>query len=275
MWGNPATKDFRKKHIRVVTHAGTTVLVNAKIVDAAANLIASATGPLPDQLQGWEPLAPEDKDRIRPEHYGLAIAAHENLPEAHGFVRHESNLIYAPDYQADDPEAYAAANTQTVLDQVQAEPRDGSTRWSTKLPGERAPGVGDAGNDVMTFQLIYSMPEQSGVMTEADGALVRTLQERWGIRPATGTITKDVWRVILPRPTNHYLSYGDSGHLVKVLQALLVAYDYGGPEIDMHGRFDRTTTNALNQLQSRYGLRRAPRVGAPEWAALLGEWPLT
>lgn len=273
LWGNPAAKDFRKKHIRVVTHNGTTVLVNAKIVDAAANLIAAATGPLPAELRGWEPIEPGQTD-FQPYNYGLAIRAEENLPEAHGFTLYESNLIYGPGPEQDPTKAYETTNTPAVLDQVAREARDASGRWSTKLPGEREAQAGDAGNDVMVFQLMYDRPERSGVMTEADAAVARLLQERWGI-PQTGTLSRRTWICILPRLQNHYLSYGDSGPMVKILQALLVAYDYDGGTIDMNGYFDRTTTIALGHLQSRYNLRRAPKVAAPEWAALIGRWPLT
>lgn len=273
LWGNPAAKDFRKKHIRVVTHNGTTVLVNAKIVDAAANLIAAATGPLPAELQGWEPAG---HDPYSPAHYGIAIEAHPNLLEAHGFMRIGDRLVYSPNLaeQQDPAKAYEDTNTPAVLEQVAKEARDASERWSTKLPGEREAAVGDAGNDVMVFQLMYDRPDQSGVMTEADGAVARLLQERWGI-PQTGTLTTKTWICILPRLSNHYLSFGDSGPVVKILQALLVAYDYDDGSIDMNGRFDRATTIALGHLQTRYNLRRAPKAAAPEWAALIGKWPLT
>jgi hypothetical protein len=271
-WGNPATKDFRKEHIRVVSHQGTTVLVNARIVDAAANLISSATGPLPPKLEGWA--KPDHPAPYGPRDYGIAIRAHENLPEGHGFSTSDGDWLVYAETTEDSTETYEAQNTKPVLEQVAAEARDASERWSTKLPGERAAATGDAGNDVMAFQLFYDRPEQSGVMTEQDAMVVRMLQQRWGIEQ-TGTLTRDTWRCILPRYNGHHLSYGDSGLVVKILQALLVAYDWDAGEVDMRGYYDRTTTIAVNNLQDRYGLRRAPRVASPEWAALIGEWPLS
>lgn len=267
-WGNPATKDFRKQHIRVVTHQGTTVLINIKIVDQAANLIASATGPLPEKLEGWA--KPDGPREFGPRDYGIAITAHPNLPEGHGFHHLDGLLVYTGE---DDTSSFDEQNTKAVMDRVAAEPRDGGQRWATKLPGERAAAAGDAGNDVMTFQLFYDRPEQSGVMTEADAGIVRMLQQRWGIEQ-TGTLTRDTWRCILPRYNGHHLSYGDSGLTVKILQALLVAYDWDAGQVDMRGYYDRATTLAVNNLQARYDLRRAPRVASPEWAALVGEWPL-
>lgn len=268
LWGNPASKGFRKQRIRQVAIGGTVTLVNKLILDATANLLKAATGPLPPVLEGWQPLEGDEPD---PSNYGLCVRNHESLEQGNGFILVGDWLVYSGDPQESTSD-YMEAGARSVLEQLSQETKTDHPSWSTAKPGEREAALDDAGSDIMVFQLVFNTTEQMGRLNQADVDLIRMLQARWGIE-VTGTLTRDLWRMILPTYRTFMLEYGDAGTYVKVLQAILIAYDWAD-ELGVSGRFDQATARALGNLQDTYGLRVAPRTGAPEWTALLGKWPL-
>ena len=279
-YGNPATKSYKKQHIRLAVAAGTSALVNKDILDIAAAFLTAAvadaprTG-LPDRITAWVPL-PAGADP-GPEHYGLTLPATIAAPDlaaAYGFETLGDYYVFTGNI-ADVQAAAVAAETASVLLLVgpEMDPNRPHSEWSTDRPGMREPGPGDKGDDVHFFQLLYSCPDQNGVMTEFDTALIRELQRRWGLT-ITGTITPETWGMLLPNARNYQLDYGDINQTVKILQAALVAYDWTDGNLPVTGRFDQPTTRALSSVQETYGLRNHPACGAPEWAAILGRWPV-
>jgi hypothetical protein len=279
-YGNPATKSFRKQHIRLVTAAGTSALVNTAILNITASFLqaAAAARPLPGKLEAWTPL-PEGTEP-QPQHYGIALAlppalANPDLAKQYGFTLQDDWLVFT----ADRDESHAAAveaETQSVLDLVKPEmdPDRPGGSWSSDRPGIRELKEGDKGDDVQFFQLFFGTPHQDGIMTDWDVALVKELQRRWGLT-ITGTVTPETWIGLLPNLRNFMVEFGDAGPVVKILQAILVAYDWTDDTLEITGRFDQATSRALANVQETYGLRNHPAAGSPEWAALLGRWPFS
>ena len=55
-WGNPATKAFRKQHIRTVEAGGSTISVNALLTGVMAGMLADAGAQgirLPATISAW------------------------------------------------------------------------------------------------------------------------------------------------------------------------------------------------------------------------------
>jgi hypothetical protein len=278
-YGNPATKSFRKQHVRLVTAAGTSALVNVAILNIAARFLhaaAAAGATLPERLEGWTPLP--DGAEPQPQHYGLTLpasVADPDLAAQYGFTLVSAGL-YAFTGDLDTEHAAAIdAETQQVLALVNppGQPEPPERLWSNDLPGAREPGPDARGDDVQYFQLLYACPDQDGVMNAWDTQLIKELQRRWGLEQ-TGIITVDTWRMLLPNPRNYDVEFGDVGPTVRMLQALLTAYDWTDGTLPITGRFDQATGRALASVQETYGLRNRPAAGAPEWAALIGRWPI-
>lgn len=275
-WGNPAVKTFKKEHIRQVAASGTTSQVNAEILDIVAGLFNHAQRhglELPKQVKGW--VAPKPGDPLTPANYGKAV---ENLPGLapiagpYGFEPQDDLLVFTGNITAARTVAEQAA-TEDMLAMVAGETRierPTPDSWGTDRPG-RELTTGDRGDDVQFFQMVYNAPDQSGVWDDWCTGAATHLQQRWGI-PITGTTTPDLWRGILPTTYNYSISYGEDGHVVRVLQAALTAYDWDC-DVLVNGRFDQDTLAAVTEIQKSYGLRVNPSVGPAEWAILLGRRP--
>ena len=272
-WGNPAAKAFAKQHIRSVEAGGTKVRVNSLLTSVVAGMLADAGARdimLPATITGYVPLK---TGKPKPENYGIALKtkALDELATAYGFTPRGGSLVFTGSLE-EARKAAAVAETSAVLVRVAPEMDPDRPRglWSTDRPGVREVQPGDKGSDVYFYQLVMDAPDLSGTFDEWCSLNARYTQQRWGI-PETGTITPDLWRGILPNPRRGFRAVsGDTGRSVIVLQAALLAYDWG--ELEVNGRFDKATVRAVNNLQETYGLRVWAGVGAPEWAALLGTW---
>lgn len=275
-WGNPAVKTFKKEHIRQVAASGTTSQVNAEILDIVAGLFNHAQRhglELPKQVKGW--LAPKQGEPLTAAHYGRAvenIAGLDAIAAPYGFEPQGNLLVFTGDIDAARAIAEHAA-TEDMLAMVAGETRieRPADSWATDRPGVRELTTGDRGDDVQFFQAVFNAPDQSGTWDEWCAGAATHLQQRWGI-PVTGTTTQDLWRGILPNTMNYSISYGEDGHVVRVLQAALTAYDWD-PDVLVNGRFDQDTLAAVTEIQKSYGLRVNPAVGPAEWAILLGRRP--
>lgn len=266
VWGNPAAPTYRKKNIRKITAGGEPTYIHRELQDLAVKL-ADAAG-LP--LEGWK--APGKDEQDHPRHYGIAVRAGVEIPEAaqFGFVPDGDGWYVfsgTPAQAKDQAEALEAARMQ---ERVQGEPAF-EHEWGTKRPGERELQMGDKGDDVQFFQMTYAAPDQTGIFDEWCEAMAKVLQGRWGAR-ITGRVDENLWKGILPTALTYSISYGDSGHVVRVLQSALVAYDWDRNVI-VTGRFDDVTHKALRHLQADYGLRQSSEVTAAEWTILLGRPP--
>lgn len=275
-WGNPGVKTFKKEHIRQVAASGTTSQVNAKILDIVAGLFNHAQRhgvELPKQITGW--VAPKSGGPFSPAHHGIAI---ENIPGlaaiagTYGFEAQGPLLVFTGDIDAARAVADQAA-TEDMLAMVAGETRveRPADSWGTDRPGIRELTTGARGDDVQFFQMVYNAPNQGGTWDEWCTGLAAHMQQRWGIA-VTGTTTPDLWRGILPNTLNYSISYGEDGHIVRVLQAAISAYDWD-PYVRVNGRFDQDTLAAVQEIQKSYGLRVNPAVGPAEWAILLGRKP--
>jgi hypothetical protein len=273
-WGNPGGKTFRKRFIRRMNARGVTTEIHAELVDVATALITEAADAgieLPATLRGWQPAGTA---KLEAANYGIALEAVPGLAAfalRWRFVEDDGWLVFTGDIEKAKIMA-ETAETKRVLKHVQEEqPPD--TLWTSVRPGERELTVGDRGDDVQFFQMVFNAPEQSGIFDQWCEGLAGHLQGRWGIEK-TGTVTDDLWRGILPNVYNYQINYGDSGHMVRVLQAALYAYDWdGGNDVVVNGRFDEATMRAVKNLQETYGLRQHPGMTGAEWAALLGVEP--
>jgi hypothetical protein len=163
------------------------------------------------------------------------------------------------------------AETERVLARVEGEEHLATGYYFTGRPGEREIREGDTGDDVQFFKMVYNAPDQDTTFDAWCAGLARNIQARMGIE-VTGTVNPMLWRATLPTNWNYRISYGDTGHMVRVLQAALYAYDWDS-DVAVTGRFDSPTHRAVRQIQVQYGLRLTPNVGGAEWAILLGRQP--
>jgi peptidoglycan hydrolase-like protein with peptidoglycan-binding domain len=125
------------------------------------------------------------------------------------------------------------------------------------------------GDDVQFIQLLTGVNDD-GVYGRETVAAVRYLQTRFNpYAEALDAVTEELWAAILPKGTRFSLTRGDSGFKVRVLQALLAAYDWAAPD-SVTGRYGVATARAVKRMQANAGLRVNGYVRPPEWAYLLG-----
>lgn len=269
-WGNPCAAAFRKQHIRTVEVGGCTVLVNRQLTGIVAGLLTSAHAHnirLGTSLGAYQSVGEEPPTALN---YGIAIRTTQlrELGRAFGFVQHSRLLVFEGDLE-EARTAAADAEHLAVLARVRQEnPAQGG--YKTVRPGHREVWPGDRGSDVYFYQLLVAAPDMSGVFDEWCTAMASYKQRKYGL-PITGTISPELWAGLLPNHKRGIVTeYGDTGIPVTVLQSALKAYDWGGNDLEITGRFDKATTRAVNNLQETYGLRVHPGAGKPEWAALMG-----
>lgn len=270
-WGNPETESFRRKHIREARAAGAVALVHAAIVSPAARLIEGLSDlhvEIPEQIPSYTEGGTE--------HQRLGLALHVAVPlppppdvvqlaERWGFdgflVGEQVELRFTGDVERArllTDEAIAAK--MDTLDTVEV-----SGPTSRRWPGERDLEDGDTGPDVEFLRLVLG----AGHYEPVDAGLreaVKRFQSRRGA-PVNGVIDADLWRRIIPEKRPQ-IGAGESGFIVRVLQAALVAYE--GSEHRVSGTWGVLTNRDVADLQKEYNLRVAQYVRAPEWAILLG-----
>ncbi len=266
-WGNPALKTYKKRYIRNVKTANGSTWVHNEIADIVRELLTSAPLPLGD-VPGYT--APADENTIGPVSYGVVL--HLPWSDAYrpwGFEDYSGmGIIFTG--SIDD----ARANSELALSlqgarAAEAEPLPEGGEWHHGRPGSRPLEPGMKGDDVQFLQLLTNVTDD-GVYGRETAAAVRYLQMRFNpyAEPAEG-ISGELWAAILPKGTKFSLSRGDSGFKVRVLQALLAAYDWAAPE-SVTGRYGVATSRAVKRLQANAGLRVNGYVRSPEWAYLLG-----
>jgi hypothetical protein len=266
VWGNPAAPTFKKRCVRTVKAGGEAVLVHAELQDIVAAMAEQA-----GIMEGWE--RPGKGAEDHPRHYGIAVrpAAPIEDPARYGFDEYEDGWYVF----GGTPESAKARTEELEVERmrqrVEAETRH-ETEWGTGRPGERELGPGDKGDDVQFFQMVYAAPDQTGVFDGWCAGMAKYLQEQWGHPEKTGTVTGDIWKGVLPTAMTYSVGYGDNGHIVRVLQAALLAYDWDY-DVLVTGRFDEVTHRAVRRIQAEYGLRVNSDMGAAEWTILLGQPP--
>lgn len=272
-WGNPAVQTFRKKFIRRISVGEGEVFVHSAIVDIVTELLNIAVDrgtQLPKELRGWVAPIGVSEDELLPAHYGVEIDAFPGVDyEMWGFtVKGDTAVFTAPFEEA--KKLSEAAEASRMMRAVDNEPESkANAHWQSLRPGKRELRVGDVGDDVMFLQLVFDV-EATGTFDKHLETGVKILQRKWG-QEETGIVDETVWRIILPSMWTD-CSNGDNGLPVRVLQALLISYDwdYG---ITVSGRFDDWTAKAVREMQDTVGLRVTGHVRAPEWAYLLGNFP--
>lgn len=272
-WGNPASKTFRKKHVRQVRMATCTVLVHIELADLVAEILRSAEAAgtqLPDTLGGWVPYV----DGATPREAGLAFEAPPGVSAADWPGWYEARdpaedaiyLVYSgtPAQALESATRSEEARVSTLNPQVEKSP----DAWQTMLPGARTLKVGCRGDDVQFIQFALGCVITDGVWDLGTTEAVMMLQGRWNQRQ-TGIMDDEAWMALLPTASNHRIEYGDSGPMVRLLQAALLAYDWD-EDIMVTGRYDQITLRGVKSLQDTYGIRPSGAMTGPEWAALLG-----
>lgn len=278
-WGRPAVKTFRKRNIRQVKSATTSVLVHTDIADIVAELLRTieATGFVfhTDRIGGWVPYTASTGYLETYREYGLALEVPtlESVPVPQGFTLQPQDppgptawLVYIG-----TPEEARAHSTATeeervvrLTPQIEKEP----DAWQTFGPGYRELREGDKGDDVHFVQFALNARTTDGVYDEWTTEAVSALQARFN-QTRSGVMDMNTWNALLPTTGNFMISYGDSGPVVRLLQAALLAYDWE-PDCVVTGRYDNVTMRGVKHLQDTYGLRQTGAMGGPEWAALLG-----
>lgn len=266
-WGNPALKTYKKRYIRNVRTPNGSTWVHNEIADIVRELLLSAPLPL-GEVDGY--VAPADGSAIGPVNYGVVL--HLPWSEAYkpwGFEDYEGmGVIYTG--SIDD----ARASSELALSLQASRAAEGEVipevgEWCHGRPGARPLTPGMKGDDVQFIQLLTGVTAD-GVYGRETGQAVTYLHTRFNpyAEPAEG-VTEELWTAILPKATRFSLTRGDSGFKVRVLQALLAAYDWSGPEA-VTGRYGVETSRSVKRLQANAGLRVNGYVRAPEWAYLLG-----
>jgi peptidoglycan hydrolase-like protein with peptidoglycan-binding domain len=271
VWGRASAKTFRKLRIRQVRLGNCSVLVHISISDLVAEAlrVIHARGiELPETIPGWVPY----QEGLTPQEYGLAFEPghlpddlHEPLLDL-GFTVSDDVVAFSLGIQ----EAGTLSNeveTARVRRLAPNLPKDPDA-WQTHLPGERTLKAGCKGDDVQFVQYALGCDHTDGVYNPETTQTVMLLQRMYNLRQ-TGIMDDNAWMALLPTTSRYDISYGDSGSIVRVLQAALAAYDWDD-EVLVTGRFDQITLRAVKHLQDTFGLRTSGVMGAPEWAVLLG-----
>lgn len=265
-WGNPALKTYKKRYIRnVKTPAGSTWVHN-EIADIVREIFTVSPAPLGD-VPGY--VTPENERIIGPVNYGVVL----DLPWAEdltawGFEPYqEGRIIFTgsiDDARASSELALSLQGTRAAGAEVVPE-----SEWHHGRPGSRPLTPGTRGDDVQFIQLLTSITPD-GVYGAETAAAVAYLQGRFNpYAETTDEVSAELWDSILPKGTRFSLSRGDSGFKVRVLQALLAAYDWAPPE-SVTGRYGVATARAVKRMQANAGLRVNGYTRPPEWAYLLG-----
>lgn len=271
-WGDPATDSFRKKHIRETRPAGSVALVNAQIQAAASRLIEGLSElhvEIPEVIPSYDPRGTEAQRlglalhlKVDP---GDEVAALVQRWGFDGFLVDGSDVVELRFVKT--PDEAAAINDEALafkLDVLDAEEISGPSpmRW----PGSRDLVLGDTGPDVTFLRLVLNVGRDQPVDDELLDAVAR-FRARRGSPVVSREIDADLWRRIIPR-RRPLVSSGDSGFIVRVLQAALVAYE--GSEHRVTGTWGVLTSKDVTALQKDFNLREARFVRDPEWALLLG-----
>lgn len=266
-WGNPALKTYKKRYIRNVKTANGSTWVHNEIADIVRELLTGAPLPLGD-VPGY--VAPEEEGALDPRNYGVVL----HLPwsdsyRAWGFEDYNGmGIIFTgsiDDARANSELALSLQGTRAAEGEVVPEVGE----WYHGRPGSRPLEPGMKGDDVQFIQLLTNVAED-GIYGRETTAAVRYLQTRFNPYgdPVDG-VTEELWTAILPKGTRFSLSRGDSGFKVRVLQALLAAYDWAAPD-SVTGRYGVATARSVKRMQANAGLRVNGYVRPPEWAYLLG-----
>jgi hypothetical protein len=274
-WGRPAVKTFRKRNIRQVKSATTSVLVHQDIADIVAEVLrlVEATGYkfMVGQTGGWVPYtgAPGHLHTYR--EYGLALEVPPhaiNPPPGFAWAGDDVPgwMIYVG--TPEEARAHSAATEEERVVRLTPQLPKDADAWQTCGPGCRTLKEGDKGDDVQFVQFALGTVTHDGVYDRYTADAVRALQSRFN-QEQTGILDDSTWKALLPTTSNFMLDYGDVGPMVRVLQAALLAYDWE-PEVYVTGRFDQVTLGGVKHLQDTFGLRTTGTMRGPEWAALLG-----
>lgn len=268
-WGNPRTASFRKRSIRIVDVEGATVHVHVRIAAIVAAVIRAelASGPLREALDGWVPCSDGTSHR----EYGLAFGPASAFSEdsyRRWLMAEDGGVLVFMGSPEDADKLSAEAEAERVTPAAPAVAEEAGDRWMTCLPGERELKQGDKGDDVLCWQMLMACADQDGVFNEQCVGLAAYWQAKVGIQ-VTGTVTENLWKWCLPTVANYDVEYGTRGRMVRLLQAVLKAYDYT-EDIVVNGVFGRETVIAVRELQASKGLRQTGKMGMLEWSSILG-----
>jgi peptidoglycan hydrolase-like protein with peptidoglycan-binding domain len=268
-WGNPALKTYKKRYIRNVRTPNGSTWVHNELADIVREIFTAAPLPL-GEVDGYV-APPEDVTEITdPRSYGVVL----HLPwseayKAWGFADFGGMGII---FTGSIDDARASSELALSLQAARAaevEPVPTVGEWHHGRPGTRELEPGMKGDDVQFIQLVTGVKDD-GVYGRETAAAVQYLQTRFNpYAEATEGVSEALWAAILPKHTKFSLSRGDSGFKVRVLQALLAAYDWAAPD-SVTGRYGVATSRSVKRLQANAGLRVNGLVRAPEWAYLLG-----
>lgn len=269
-WGNPALKTYKKRYIRNVRTPNGATWVHNEIADIVREILLNAPLPLGD-VPGYT-APPEGTESTKdPRHFGVVLTLPwSDAYEAWGFVDYKGEgVIFAGSIDDARAGSELALSLQAAR-AADAEPVIEVGEWHHGRPGSRPLEPGMKGDDVQFIQLLTAVTPD-GVYGRETAAAVMYLQTRFNpyAEPAEG-VTEGLWAAILPGQTRFSLTRGDSGFKVRVLQALLAAYDWAAPD-SVTGRYGVATARSVKRLQANAGLRVNGYVRAPEWAYLLGD----
>lgn len=270
-WGTPTLKTFKRRFVRNVRTDTASTWVHVAIAPIVRELLVEldAAGTIPGYVQ----YGPDSENPNSPSHYGVKLG----LPltrqaQRWGFAACPGGIIFtgtideAHQLADEAQEVHALRAVTATASTTAAPPEDG--KWGHNAPGVRPLTYGDKGDDVQFLQLVLNAGEQGGIFTEATDLAVKLFQRRYNLEE-TGDVGEAEWKLIIPRISKLSLGRGDAGFRVRVLQSLLVAYDWVA-DLDVTGRFGYRTSMVVKELQQDYGLRVNGSVRGPEWAVLFG-----
>lgn len=271
MWGNAAVKTFRKRCIRQVRTATSSVLVHAAIADITSEALrlAEAAGcTFPEEIPGYTAYT----DGSTPREWGLGFVL-PGLPAELAEAFLTLGLAVDGDEVTFQGDAVLAAELSSWVEaervhRMTPHLEKDPDAWQTCSPGTRRLAAGAKGDDVQFVQYALGCEHTDGVYSPETTQTVMLLQRMYNQRQ-TGVMDEDAWAALLPTTLRMAVEYGETGSTVRVLQAALLAYDWE-PAVAVTGRFDQITLRGVRHLQDTYGLRASGVMGAPEWAALLG-----
>lgn len=270
-WGDPTTESFRKKHIREMRAGGGFALVHEKILAVTERLVESLSSlhvDIPEVIPSYDERGTEAQRLGLALHLNVTptpeIAATVERWKFDGFKLESTSAVELR--FVGSPDEAVVLNEEAIAAKLDAlESPEVSGPPARPWPGQRDLEAGMTGADVTFLRCVLGCGLDEPVDDDLVDA-VKMFQLRRGA-PVTGVIDVQLWRRLLPkgRPT---VSQGDSGFLVRIVQAALITYEGGSNKVT--GTWGVLTDRDVRLLQEAYNLRRATFVRSPEWAILIG-----
>lgn len=264
-WGDPSHREFERRFIRTLRWGQLEVRVHATVVEVFRDFFERVSllwVDLDGPVFGWARAATDPRQAL-----GLGIEL-PKLP-ANDLVRAAAlslglevedtivTFVGSP-LDADRISRAVVELRTTASDSIE------NAVTEVYRPGTRALDIGSYGHDVRFLQLFLNASSDHGVYDDELAKLVTGFRTARGL-PA-GPADEAFWLAMFPERTVQ-VAPGDGGLWPRMVQALLLAGQYGSTPVTSH--YGTRSTRDVRYLQEANGLRVTGFVRGPEWGVLV------